>query len=104
MAKKRNYALNAPQKLNELNKESMLAFMKDKTDAEKEWFKKLFASNKETKTYNFDTKTHKKGDAYTGYNMTVIRREFANKYFPKLTEKKKPTSKQPSFEDALNEL
>ena len=103
MAQKRDYKKNPPDKLTELNKESMLDFMTDKDASEKAWFKKLFADNKKEKKYNFDTKTHKKGEEYNGYDMTTIRREFAKKYFPKLLEKKKSSSK-PSFEDMLASL
>ncbi|MBR2507900.1 MAG: hypothetical protein IKB70_13700 [Bacilli bacterium] len=106
MALKRNYAETPPQKLTELNKESMVDYVESLgKDDELLWVIDLFDNNKETKVYNFDTNggAHKKGEEYEGYNMKVIRQEFAKRYFPTLLEKKKkkPTA---SFDKRLDEL
>lgn len=106
MALKRDYAKNPPQKLTELNKDSMLDYVvglgKDEDIA---WIVDLFDSNKEKKVYNFDTNggTHKKGEEYEGYNMKVIREEFAKRYFSHLLEKKKK-KQTGGFDKRLAEL
>ena len=106
MAKKRNYALNPPASLTELNKDSMLAYVEGLgKDEELVWFIELLDNNQETKQYQFTSKSgsFKAGDTYTGYNMPVIRKEFAKRYFPNLLEKKaqKPAD---SFSKRLEEL
>lgn len=91
MAKKRNYALNPPANLTELNKESMFDYVEGlENDDELAWWVDLLDSNEEIKQFNFDTKDgkHKKGDEIKGYNLPVIRKAFAKRYFPKLLEKK----------------
>jgi len=106
MAKKRNYALNPPANLTELNKDSMLDYVIGLND-EKElaWFIDLLDNNKEMKEYKFDTKDgkHKKGDPLEGYNLPPIRKAFARRYFPSLLEKK--TKKQiDNFEKRVEEI
>lgn len=105
MAKKRNYALNPPANLTELNKDSMLDYVIGLND-EKElaWFIDLLDNHKEMKEYKFDTKDgkHKKGDPLEGYNLPPIRKAFARHYFPSLFEKK-TTKPQNSFEARLEE-
>ena len=106
MAKKRNYALNPPANLTELNKESMLDYVIGKnSDEELSWFINLLDSNREKKEYKFDTKNgkHKKGDELEGYNLPPIRKAFANRYFPKLLEKKEKKIPD-TFEKRLEEL
>lgn len=105
MAMKRNYATNPPAKLTELNKESMLAYVAGlNSDEDLVWFIDLLDTNTVTKTLNFDTTDgkRKKGDEIKGYNLPVIRKEFAKKYFPALLEKKAKTVS--SFEKKLEEL
>lgn len=106
MALKRDYAKTPPQKLTELNKDSMLDYVVGLgNEDDLAWIVNLFDSNKEKKVYNFDTNggAHKKGEEYEGYNMKVIRTEFAKRYFSYLLEKKK---KKPTggFDKRLEEL
>ena len=106
MAKKRNYALTPPANLTELNKESMLAYVEGLgKDEDLLWFIELLDSNKEIKHFNFDTKDgkHKKGDEINGYNLTVIRKAFAKRYFPNLLENKQKKAPEP-FETRLEEI
>lgn len=105
MAKKRNYATNPPANLTELNKESMLEYVAGlDSDEDLVWFIDLLDNNTVTKTLNFDTKDgkRKKGDEVKGYDLPVIRKEFAKKYFPALLEKKAKTIT--SFDKKLEAL
>ena len=74
-------------------------------DEELVWFIDLLDNNEEEKQYQFTSKngSFKAGDTYTGYNIPVIRREFAKRYFPELLESK---TKKPadSFTKKLEEL
>ena len=103
---KRDYAKTPPKNLTELNKESMLDFVEGKNDEEELiWFLDLLDSNRQAKEFRFDTKDgkHKKGDALNGYNMEVIRRKFAERYFDEILEKK--SKKKPTgFEERVEEL
>ena len=106
MAKKRDYTKEPPKDLTELNKESMLLYVENLGKEEDLiWFIDLMDANAVEKEFNFDTKDgkHKKGDKLKGYDMPVVRKAFAKKYFPKLVEPKpkKPTT---SFEKKLEEL
>ena len=105
MALKRDYAKNPPQKLTELNKDSMLDYVVSNKEEDIAWIVDLFDNNREKKVYNFDTNggNHKKGEEYNGYDMKVIRTEFAKRYFSHLLEKKK---KKPTggFDKRLEEL
>ena len=97
MALKRDYRLNPPTKLTELNKDSMLDYVIGLADdKEAAWYIDLLDANIVKKTYNFDTNggKHKKGEEYEGYDIHKIRREFAKRYFPDIVEKKskKPTT------------
>lgn len=105
MAIKRDYTINPPKTLNELNKESMLAYVKQLGKEDAVWFAHLCKDNTVEKKYTFDSKsgTFKKGDTYTGYNIPVIRKAFAKKYFPSLIAPKASKSK-PSFDDEIAEL
>lgn len=105
MAKKRDYTLNPPQTLNELNKESMLSFVKQLGKEDSKWFAQLCIDNRIEKKYTFDSKngTFKKGDTYKGYDLPVIRKAFAKKYFPVLVAPK-PSKAKKSFDDELEDL
>lgn len=106
MAMKRDYAKNPPEKLTELNKDSMLDYVIANKEEDIAWIVDLFDNNKEKKVYNFDTNggAHKKGEEYEGYNMKVIRKEFAERYFPKLLEDKKKKKQAGGFDKRLAEL
>ena len=105
MAQKRDYAKNPPQKLTELNKDSMLDYVVANKEDDIAWIVDLFDNNIEKKTYNFDTNggAHKKGEEYDGYNMKVIREQFAKRYFSSLLEKKKK-KQTGGFDKRLEEL
>lgn len=105
MAKKRNYKLNPPKSLTELNKESMLAYVADLGDEDIIWFIDVLDSNKEEKQYQFTSKngSFKKGDTYEGYNISAVRKAFAGRYFPDLL-KTKATKSKDSFTKQLEEL
>lgn len=103
MAKIKNLRETPPTKKADLTKESMLLFMKDESipKDEKKWFVELMTSNKKEKTNNL---THKTVD---GYDLAVIREEFAKKYFPELSNaerKNKPIKKAKTFEEKLMDL
>ena len=104
MAKKYNLALNPPKKKTELTKDSMLAFMKDKTAEEKKWFVDLMNANKIKVMNNL------KKEVVDGYDLPNIREAFAQKYFPEISSKykreakKTETKKTTSFEDELASL
>lgn len=105
MAKLRNFKINPPESLTELSKDSMLAYVKELGKDDAIWFAKLCRDNKVEKTYQFTSKngSFKAGDKYEGYDMPVIRKAFAAKYFPQLLEKKKSKTK-PSFDKELEEI
>lgn len=106
MAKKRDYKLNPPENLSQLNKESMLHYV-DSLDniKELEWFIGVLDKNREKKTYKFDTRNgaHKKGDELDGYNLPPIRRAFASRYFPDLIKEKVKAPKK-TFDEQVEEL
>ena len=89
MAQKRDYATTPPQKLTELNKDSMLNYVVG-LDKEEDisWLLDLFENNKGEK----------------GYNMKDIRIAFANRYFAELTAEKKKKKATNSFDKRLDEL
>lgn len=104
MAIKRDYKAKPPENLTELNKDSMLAYVKSLGNKEDiKFFVELLDANRTPKTLYLETPNHSKGDEITGYNMTAIRKAFAKRYFPKLLEKKKYVKKG-SFEDELEKL
>lgn len=107
MATIKNYELNPPKKLSDLNKDSMLEYVIAQNDDEAlDWFIKLVDSNKIKKVRTMDSKngSFKKGDVYEDVDLPPVRRAFARRYFPALVEKKnKPTTKEPSFTDKLEE-
>ncbi|MCQ2740362.1 MAG: hypothetical protein MJ237_09105 [bacterium] len=93
-----------PEKKSDLQKDNMLAFMQNKSKEEKEWFKELFLNNKKQKTNNL-----KNGETVMGYDYTIIREEFAIKYFPKISaahkkEEKKAKAKAKKQEDFESKL
>ena len=104
MAKKYNLALNPPKKKTELTKDSMLAFMKDKSADDKKWFVDLMNANK------IKVKNNLTDEVVEGYDLPKIREAFAQKYFPAISSKakreaKKANSKKTtSFEAELEEL
>ncbi len=104
MAIKRDYKANPPKKLTELNKDSMLAYVQGLNDKEEiKFIVKLFDDNQKAKTYQFDTKTHKKGDELSGYDMPKIRKAFAKRYFPDML-KKKEYKKTDDFKSTLDKM
>lgn len=96
MAKARDYSIIPPVKLTELNKESMLKFCKAKGSEELKWFIALCNENRKEKTNNLDN------SKVNGFDDTVIKKEFAKKYFPDLVNKKKK-KKPTTFEKMLQE-
>lgn len=107
MAKKRDYKLNPPKTLADLNTESMLDFVENNYPEDLAWIVEVFDSNKETKEYKFNSKSgsFKKGDTFEGFDTPAIRKAFAKKYFPFLLEKKKATKKSaPTINDRLDKI
>lgn len=98
MSRKLDLTLNQPKKKSDLTKESMLAFMKDKSKEERKWFVDLMNANKIKKIDRLHG--NKEID---GYDMAPIRSAFGRKYFPYLYETKEKAQK-PSFEDELDDL
>ena len=100
MPKIHDLNLNKPTKKTELNKQSMLKYIRDNgSDEDKKWFVELMEANKENKKNNL---TH---EVITGYNIPKVRNEFAKRFFPNLLEKKKSVkSKKPTFEEELKAL
>lgn len=97
MAKKRDYNKVAPLNKSELNKESMLEYCRTKGDKELLWFVDLCKSNRKYKTNNLT------GEKIEGYDDTVIKNKFAERYFPNILDKKSKRKKALSFTDMLNE-
>lgn len=100
MPKVHDLKLNPPTKKTELNKKSMLNYIKAHgTDEDKKWFINLLETNIEKKTNNL-TK-----EVINGYDIPAIRNEFAKRFFPDLLNKKKPNkNKKSTFEEELKEL
>lgn len=100
----------APQKLNDLTKENMLAFIKTKSAEDKSWFKSLMIENRKEGQPN---PLYKEGgnmpETITKYNMPVIREAFAKRFFYSISkegrkESKKTGKKKLSFEKELEAL
>ena len=100
MAKKRNYKTNPPEKLTELNKDSMLDYVVSLGDDDVALFIDLLDNNTEEKKNSLPTI---QGDTVKGYNIPVIRKEFAKRYFPQLLVKKTQKPKD-SFEERVKQL
>lgn len=103
----KNYELNPPKKLSDLNKESMLQYIIAQNDTEAlSWFLDLCETHKIKKVRTMDARngSFKKGDIYITEDIAPIRKAFARKYFPNLVEKKTKTKKTtPTWEDMLEE-
>jgi len=97
MAKARDYSKVAPQKLSELNKESMLKFCISKGKEDLSWFNDLCLNNRKEKINNI-TK-----EQINGFDDNAIRKAFAKKYFPNLVDKKKTKKTIPTFEEQLKQ-
>lgn len=102
MATIKDLKTNPPTSKRDLTKENMLKFIKNHGSAEdKKWFVDLMNTNKLNKVSNLD------GKPVVGYNLGVIREEFARKFFEDLSSKSKKggkAKKKPSFEDELLSL
>lgn len=104
MAKITDLHLNAPTNKTELTKNNMLKYVKEHgTVEDKTWFVELMKTNQEEKKNNLT------GEVGKGYNLPVIREEFAKKFFPTISKEykdnqKKESSKKRSFEEELEDL
>lgn len=103
MAKVKDLKLNPPTKKSDLNKDSMLKFIKENgTGEDKEWFVTLMNNNKIKKKNNFT------GEVGDGYDLPKVREEFAKRFFPEISSKAKNANKRKkentSFEDQLAAL
>lgn len=96
MAKtKLNPLTDAPSKMNDLTKDFMLQYIKTKgTEADKKWYKGICAENKIERENTLPTTNGKK---VSTYDFPVIRKAFAERFFPNLI-------KTNSYEDELNSL
>ena len=95
--------LNKPTKKTQLNKLSMLKFIKENGSAEdKKWFYDLMQKNKKK------VKNNLTGEVVDGYDLPAIREAFAQKFFPEISSKakreKKVVKKTLSFDDELEAL
>lgn len=98
MAKtKLNPLTDKPQNLTDITQDFMLEYMRKVATAteEKEWFKKLCNDNVDTKVNNL-TKEEVKV-----IKLKVVRKAFAERYFPTLVKAKK---KGATFLDLVNNL
>lgn len=104
MSKLKDFATNPPKNKTVLDKESMLDYvLNHKTKEEQKWFVELLDNNKKIKKNNLDG-----GKEYEGYDLAIIREEFAKRFFPDISEKgrakARPAKKQNTFEDKLEQL
>jgi hypothetical protein len=102
MAKTYNLRLNRPKKKTELTKDAMKQYMLDETPENKLWFYDLMKNNKKK------IKNNLTGDIVDSYDLSKVREEFAQRFFPEISDKakreKKTTSKKLSFEEELEAL
>jgi hypothetical protein len=88
-----------PKNLTSLTKDAMLDYIIAKgTKEDKKWYAELCNANLQWKTNNL-TK-----EKYQTPNLTVVREQFAKRFFPNLTQKKKAKSKAQSYMDKVNAL
>ena len=104
MASVKDLKLNPPKKKTELTKTNMLKFIKEYGSVEeKKWFIELLEKNTLKKKNNL-----KGGAEIEGYDLPVIREEFAKAFFPDISSyeknKKKKNSHKPTFADEIEQL
>lgn len=107
MAKKRDYSVNPPKNLQELNKESMLDYIENHHPEDIDWFIELLDNNKKEKVSYMNAKNGgmKKGDVIEGYDWSVIKNAFMKKYFQSVLDEKKARKNKPdSFNTRIENL
>lgn len=108
MAKKRDYSVNPPQNLSDLNKESMLDYIENYHPEDIDWFIELLDNNPKERVSYMNAKNGgmKKGETISGYDWAVIREAFMKRYFNDVLEAKKAkkNKKPDSFTDRINKL
>ena len=97
MAKEINLRNGNVVSKSQLTKNNMLAFMREEPKEEIEWFVNLMRNNQVEKKSNLDNKT------VNGYDMKVVREEFAKKYFYEISQEYKDKNKK-TFDDELEDL
>lgn len=89
---------NEPKNLASLTKDAMLAYIKTCPKEDKKWYKALCNANLVEKTNNL-TK-----EKYITPDISVVRKEFAKRFFPSLLQEKKTKTKTQSYMDEVNAL
>lgn len=91
--------VNPPKSIPNLTKDAMLHYIKNYgTKEDKVWYVNLCKSNIVEKKNNLTNEMSE------GFNISAIRKEFAQKFFPHLLEEKKTKTKTQSYTDMLDAL
>lgn len=99
MAKVRDLKTTPPENLTHLTKEAMLSYIIDcGTEEDKNWYVDLCEKNLVTKKNNLTN------EEITTPDVSILRKEFAKRFFPNLLEANKPKAKAKSYMDRVREL